>query len=79
MDPIPEKEIVHEVKVFRGFKIHFTIYIIAILLLWIVFFGGGGKFDSKAWPLYLTLGWGAGLLIHFYLAYREFQKNKDKS
>jgi hypothetical protein len=55
------------------FYSHLVIYIAVNLMLWVIWglsddsrlfeFGFGG-FDDVPWPIFSTLGWGLGVLIH---------------
>ena len=71
-----DKQIEQEIKAFTGFRIHFTVYFLVNAFAWISWFAGGGSINAEAWPLYLSIGWGLGLIIHFILAYRSFREKK---
>ena len=77
MDTKLDKEIVREIKVFTNFKIHLGIYIIVVALIWLSYWAAGGFINMEAWPVYLSLAWGFGLMIHCLLAYRAFRKKKN--
>ena len=71
-----DKEIIHEVKLFRNFKIHLSVYLIAIGSTWIGFWAAGGEMVLYSWPLYVSLTWGFILVVHLIVAYRAFRKSK---
>jgi hypothetical protein len=79
MDTIPDKQIEEEIKAFTGFRIHFTVYILVNVFAWVSWFAGGGTIDMEAWPVYLSLGWGLILVIHFLIAYRAFRERRNRS
>ncbi len=55
------------------FKSHFITYLAVNAFLWALWYftgnrnGGHGNFVP--WPLWATLGWGLGLVLHFARAY----------
>ena len=71
-----DKEIIHEIKVFRNFKIHLSIYLTIIAFTWVAYWATGGTMSLEAWPLYLSLAWGLIVVIHLIVAYRAFRKSK---
>jgi len=49
------------------FKVHVAVYLaVNIMLVGIWWFTGGGYF----WPIFPILGWGVGVVINGYVAYR---------
>jgi hypothetical protein len=52
----------------RGFYIHFIIYLIVNVLLFIQwwYITGGEGF---AWPITTTIGWGIGIIAHFIVVF----------
>ena len=71
-----DKEIIHEVKIFRNFRIHLSIYLIVIACTWIGYLALGGVMDFEAWPIYVSVVWGLILVLHLIVAYRAFRKSK---
>ena len=69
-----------------SFKYHLATYIVINLFLWAIWFftgDAGDMRDKYPWPIWSTLGWGIGLLFHFFGAYvfpkensveREYEK-----
>jgi len=55
-----------------GFKIHFIVYILVTLFLWVLwaFIGyiNDGVYGQK-WPLYPTLGWGLIVILHYRIVF----------
>jgi len=52
-----------------GFYIHFTCYIavnVFLFLLWGFTNAGLGVFP---WPVFTTIGWGVGIIFHFYAVF----------
>jgi len=55
-----------------GFKQHLRTYIAINLLIWLFWFftrGIDGNYDGL-WPIYATLGWGFGILMHYLNVYK---------
>lgn len=71
-----DKEIIHEVKIFRNFRIHLSIYFIVIACTWIGYWAAGGVMGLETWPVYVSLAWGLILVLHLIVAYRAFRKSK---
>lgn len=70
------------------FKRHLTSYLIINFAIWIFWFfsrAKNGYYDGY-WPIWVSLGWGIGIVSHYMKAYRsnsnavekEFQKLKRK-
>ena len=72
-----------------SFKSHFRTYLIIIGFLWLLWFFTGQRswnYGNTPWPIWPTLGWGIGLLFHYFNAYhgskgngveREYEKLKS--
>ena len=56
-----------------GFKVHLVTYISVISFLWIIAFVTGPIYDHP-WPIYPMMGWGIGLVAHYFAAYRKYEK-----
>lgn len=57
-----------------GFKQHLRSYLLVNAIVWIIFlvlvYGfGNARFGAFPWPLFMTLGWGIGLLAHYIGVY----------
>jgi hypothetical protein len=72
-----------------GFKSHLATYLIVNAFLWALWFftHDGDNNDRWPWPLWPTLGWGVGMVFHFFSVYiypeansaeREYEKLKRK-
>lgn len=70
-----------------GFYIHFTCYIAVNLFLFILWAWTNMDDGVFPWPVFTTLGWGIGIIFHFYavfgggrmqdkLAEEEYQRMK---
>lgn len=71
------------------FKRHFLIYMVINLLLWGIWFVKGLSYGNYGfiWPVWISLGWGIGLIFNYISAYtsfkesmteKEYQKLKNK-
>ncbi|CCH52299.1 hypothetical protein BN8_01288 [Fibrisoma limi BUZ 3] len=58
-----------------GFKQHFRSYVFVNILVWTIYlvltFGVDRRIGIFPWPLFMTLGWGFGLLAHYVRVYRS--------
>ena len=61
----------HRAKARIGFKIHLFVYLAVISMLWVIAILTGTIWQH-AWPAYPMMGWGIGLLGHYFAAYRKF-------
>lgn len=60
------------------FKKNLYSYIAVILFLWLVWWFTTGKntgFNGYPWPVWVMLGWGIGLALQFFKAYKSDQKD----
>jgi hypothetical protein len=62
-----------------GFKVHIIVYFIVIAFLWILwaFLGYINEREDwyvDKWPIYPMLGWGLGVLLHYFIVYRWKKK-----
>ncbi|SMG29685.1 2TM domain-containing protein [Marivirga sericea] len=76
-----------------GFKRHLTTYLSVNVLVWLLWYFTGSFGSSYGdlflpWPLWMTLGWGIGITLHFFGVYvnnsyysvdREYEKLKKKN
>lgn len=66
------------------FKRHLRIYIIVNIALWVFWLISSA--GSSVWPIWVTLGWGIGILAHYSKVYggspgmvqKEFEKLKKE-
>lgn len=71
-----------------AFKKHLTTYIIVNVFLWLLWlFTNNGRIHIFAWPIFTTIGWGVGIVAHYFKAYvsdeeqavqKEYEKLKKK-
>jgi hypothetical protein len=67
------------------FKMHVTVYAIVVAMLWMIWLFTGGV-GAYPWPLWPMLGWGIGLLFHYFGVFRfgnaaenEYEKLKKEN
>ena len=69
------------------FKRHAANYIAINIFLWLVWYFTGKHNGFVPWPVWVTVGWGFGLFMHFLRAYhtdmdqdteREYKKLVDR-
>jgi hypothetical protein len=65
------KKAVERVRAKKGFFTHLSVYLAVNVFLWVIWamttspWGfAGGMHNVPAWPLFATVGWGIGLVIH---------------
>ena len=56
------------VKAREDFRIHFLIYGLVNLFLWAIWFTSGPD-GGVPWPAYASVGWGIGLVAHWWSVY----------
>lgn len=61
----------HRAKARIGFKIHLFVYLAVIAMLWVIAILTGTVWQHP-WPMYPMMGWGIGLMGHYFAAYRKF-------
>ena len=63
------------------FKVHLSVYFIVNSFLWILWAFLGyikdGEYGDK-WPVYPMLGWGLGVLLHYFIVYSWKNKLEQK-
>jgi len=70
----------------KGFFIHLTVYLAVNSFLWVIWLvtmggslaGSAGTHVWQTWPLFPTLGWGIGLVMHFFSVF-AFQGNWEEN
>lgn len=67
------EELLHEVKAISRFKIHVSIYIVVLGILWVIWLINGG-FEIHPWPVYPSVAWGIILFFHYLTAYGIYRK-----
>jgi hypothetical protein len=72
MTPTPDDDLraraEARVKAREDFRIHFLIYGLVNLFLWIIWYVNGPT-GGVPWPLYASFGWGIGLVAHWWSVY----------
>jgi hypothetical protein len=64
------------VKAREDFRIHLLIYALVNAMLWVVWFLGGADV-SEPWPIYALLGWGIGIVAHWYTVYGTNDQRRE--
>ena len=68
-----------------SFKSHLLTYLVVNGFLWAMWAFRGSEYSDIPWPVWPTLGWGIGLVMHYLSAYvfpkenaveKEFEKLK---
>jgi hypothetical protein len=75
-----DEDLLKEARAIASFKIHVSVYIVIVGLLWVIWFINGGM-DIHPWPIYPTIAWGAGLFFHYLTAYgiyRSIEKKEEQ-
>lgn len=62
-----------------GFKTHMMIYVLANILLWLIWLMMYYVFTiSFPWALFPTIGWGVGLGFHYFMVFKWNEKWVEK-
>jgi hypothetical protein len=69
-------ELKHDLDVLSGFWLHLLIYFLVMTMIWFGWVVAGGEFTVDAWPIFPSIGWGLGVIIHCLITYRTFRKEK---
>ena len=56
------------VKAREEFRIHLLIYVLVNAFLWAIWFTEGPR-TAAPWPAFASLGWGIGLVAHWWTVY----------
>jgi len=59
----------------QGLIIHFSIYLIVNLMLWILWAVTSLSFP---WPMIVTTGWGMGMVAHFLSYYFQYGRGAER-
>ncbi|HSS35959.1 MAG TPA: 2TM domain-containing protein [Patescibacteria group bacterium] len=54
----------------EAFTIHLVVYLAVNALLWVIWAYNGANL-SAPWPIFVTLGWGIGLVAHGWTVYAQ--------
>jgi hypothetical protein len=52
----------------EAFRIHLAIYLAVNALLWLIW-AYSGVTTNPPWPVFVTLGWGIGIVAHWWSVY----------
>lgn len=67
-----------QAKARAGFKMHLRTYLFVNVVLWliwlVIFLVFQEKWGTYPWPLWTTLGWGIGLISHYFSVYHGFNE-----
>lgn len=63
-----EQQLFERAKRKVGFKIHLTVFVIATAAQWAIW---AMTNRSYVWPIWPTLGWGVGILAHYFGVYHS--------
>lgn len=77
---LTEKEIREEAKERVAFKKHLRTYVVVNLLAWLIWYFVSTKDGGSHgyWPIYSTLGWGFGVLMHYFGVYHKNESGVRK-
>jgi len=64
------------VKAREDFRIHVLIYVLVNAMLWVIWYMGGADVASP-WPIYASLGWGIGLVAHWYTVFGTNEQRRE--
>lgn len=59
-----------------SFKTNLITYLVVNAFLWILWYISDGK--GLPWPIWPTLGWGVGIVFHYFGAYVYPEANSQK-
>jgi hypothetical protein len=65
------------IRLFASFKSHLTVFIIANVILWVIWLAGR-SFNFNSFPVYISLVWLAILVIHCIIVYKVFKIKKTE-
>lgn len=64
-----DAELWQRAKARADFKTHLATYVITNGMLWLIWLFTGGV-NSYAWPIWPTMGWGIGIIAHYFDVYK---------
>ena len=75
-----EQKLLEEAEARVGFKRHLRVYVAINILIWAFWFITRARFGyyDGYWPIYSTLGWGFGLLSHYFGVYHRNDSAVEK-
>jgi hypothetical protein len=67
------RQALERVKGKRDFRGHLATFVCVNAILWVVWLLGGAETDAEGipWPLWVTGGWGIGVILHAWNVYGQ--------
>jgi hypothetical protein len=66
------------VKAREDFRIHLLVYVLVNALLWLIWLTTGQD-GGVPWPLFASVGWGIGLVAHWWTVYGENDARREEA
>jgi hypothetical protein len=60
----------------EAFSIHLVVFVAVNALLWGIWAYNGANLTAP-WPIFVTLGWGIGLVAHWWTVYAQSDERHD--
>jgi 2TM domain len=60
----------------EAFRIHLLVFVLVNGFLWAIWAYTGAKTDAP-WPIFVTLGWGIGLVAHWWTVYGQSDTRRE--
>lgn len=80
IDPTSDRELRQRaearVEAREGFAVHFVVYLAVNALLWGIWAVSDASLAS-AWPIFVTIGWGIGVVAHWWAVYGRDERRRE--
>jgi 2TM domain-containing protein len=80
IDPTNDRELRRRaearVEAREGFTVHFLVFLAVNVLLWGIWAFNGANLASP-WPIFVTFGWGIGVVAHWWSAYGRDEGRRE--
>lgn len=80
IDPTSDRELRRRaearVEAREGFTVHFLVFLAVNALLWGIWAVNGADVASP-WPIFVTLGWGIGVVAHWWAVYGQDDRRRE--
>lgn len=80
IDPTSDRELRRRaearVEAREGFTVHLLIFLAVNGLLWAIWALNGANL-AAAWPIWATVGWGIGLIAHWWTVYGRDDRRRE--
>jgi 2TM domain-containing protein len=80
IDPTRDRELRRRaearVEAREGFAAHFLVFLAVNVLLWGIWAFNGANLAS-AWPIFVTFGWGIGVVAHWWSVYGRDDRRRE--